>query len=210
MSERSSSPFLWFGALGLIGFLVARRFKIKRKSLEHFRYSVLSVKPAKKGRGANWFEIFVNTLLVNLTSLELLVKVRLVNPNQESIPLLGFNGKVLHEGKEIGYFNNTSHVNIDGNFTTDLDLLVTINNLSFLSSLRQVILSKAKVQTLTIDGFIKTATFTQPFTTTTSINIPSLDFLKKNKNKVQPKETPSYEEVPKVSPSTSTTDTNVV
>jgi len=187
MSEKINVTkwLLGLSLLGGLGYLIARKVGIKTKSIEHFRYSIVSVTPINKGKGTSWWQVIASFVAENLMSLQLAVKLRIINPNKVSVPLIGFNGKVLYKGKEIGYFNNVSNVRINGNFTTEVDLLVTLNNISLIETIISVIKAGSKSIILTVDGIMNTSYFDQTFSLDYTMALPELNFLKKKKNETQ-------------------------
>ncbi len=140
---------LWFGAgLAALVFATYKSWNLNQ-SIKYFQYSLSGLKFRLK----------------NILQPELIFSIDVFNPNQVSVPVQAFFGTIKNGGSVVANFNTNSAVNIDGQRSANIEVAARINALGVIWNLIQ----KKQINSLQIDGMIKTGLFDMPFQKTVAV-----------------------------------------
>ena len=143
---------LWLGAG--VAALVWATYKSwnLNQSIKYFQYSLSGLKFRFK----------------NILQPELVFSINVFNPNQVSVPVKAFFGTIRNGSSIVANFNSEGEVNIDGQRSATIDVTARVNAFGVILNLIQ----RNKIESLQIDGMIKTGLFDMPFQK--NVAVPSL------------------------------------
>jgi len=153
MSKKTALPVILLGGAA-IGLWLYARTKAIQQAVKFFEYKIHSLK-------LKW---------TNILKPEIIVGVKVKNPNSVSIPITSFNGTISGAGAVLASWNSTEDISLPAHEEKLVQLSAKINALSIISN---IINKKSFIKTQ-VEGLLTTPFFSLPVSATLDLSAAGL------------------------------------